>query len=272
MANFLPLSKYVRSMIYQKKHFFKYLQLKHFISSTNKDPMSESPLTNLENLIITNLAKRGLVSLFYETLISHEKVSSKDWLEACKVYIGEDILEEDWEVACLKAYQNTINTRLKLLQYKWLMWTCITPVKLNKTCQNIPDICCKCFQEKGTLFCCVWECSEVQSFWQNVMGPFPRWWVRMFPCKPNSVSWVYTLKIWSSVQNNQYWLILGFFKLDDWSRFSGKTYYCPIFGISGGWECYNKWRSSSYHCCCFFSYLFVFIYFCYYCELLIFVV
>ncbi len=104
-----------------KKHFFKYLQLKHFISSKNKDLMSEPPLTNLENLIITNLAKRGLVSLFYGTLISHEKQSSKDRLEAWKVNIGEDILEEDWEVACLKAQQNAINTRLKLVQYKWLM-------------------------------------------------------------------------------------------------------------------------------------------------------
>ena len=131
--------------------------------------MSEPPLTNLENLIITNLTKRGLVSLFYGTLISHEKESSKDRLEAWKVDIGEDILEEDWEMACLKAQQNTINTKLKLLQYKWLMRTYITPVKLNKICPNIPDICCKCLEEKGTLFHCVWKCSKIQSFWQNVM-------------------------------------------------------------------------------------------------------
>lgn len=31
--------------------------------------MSESPLTNLEKLIITNLVKRGLVSLFYGTYL-----------------------------------------------------------------------------------------------------------------------------------------------------------------------------------------------------------
>ena len=131
--------------------------------------MSEPPLTNLENLIITNLAKRGLVSLFYGTLISHEKESSKDRLEAWKAGIGEDIHEEDWEKACSKAQQNIIDTRLKLLQYKWLMRTYITPVKLNKICHNIPDVCCH-LQEKRTLFHCVWECSKIQSFWQSMMG------------------------------------------------------------------------------------------------------
>ena len=154
-----------------KKHFFKYLQLRHFLSTKNKDLMSEPPLTNLENLIIiTYLANKGLVSLFYATLMSNEKESSKDRLEAWKADIGEDILEEDWEMACLKAQQNTINTKLKLLQYKWLMQTYITPVKLNKICPDIPDTCCKCLEEKGTLFHCVWECSKVQLFWQSVMG------------------------------------------------------------------------------------------------------
>lgn len=37
--------------------------------------MSEPHLTHLENLIITKLAKRGLISLFYGTLMSQEKES-----------------------------------------------------------------------------------------------------------------------------------------------------------------------------------------------------
>ncbi len=46
------------------------------------------------------------------------------------------------------------------------MQTYITLVKLNKICPNIPDICCKCLEGKGTLKS---GCSKVQSFWQNVM-------------------------------------------------------------------------------------------------------
>lgn len=81
----------------------------------HKDLMSEPPLTNLENLIITNLSKRGLVSLFYGTLVSYEKESSKDRLDAWKVDIGENIPEEHLEVACLKAQQNRVHMRLNLL-------------------------------------------------------------------------------------------------------------------------------------------------------------
>lgn len=68
-----------------KKHFFKHLQLKHFISSKNKDLMSEPPPTNLKNLIITNVTTRGIVSLFYGTLVSDEQESSNDRIEAWKL-------------------------------------------------------------------------------------------------------------------------------------------------------------------------------------------
>lgn len=53
-------------------------------------------------------------------------------------------------MACLNAQQNTINARLKLLQYKWIMRAYITPVKLNKIYPNIPD---KCLRGKRNTLC-----------------------------------------------------------------------------------------------------------------------
>lgn len=38
----------------------------------------------------------------------------------------------------------SINSRLRILQFKWLMRSYTTPVKLNKYNRNIPDICIKC--------------------------------------------------------------------------------------------------------------------------------
>ena len=136
-------------------------------------------------------------------MVFYEKESSKDRLEAWKVDIGENIPEEEWEVACLKAQQNTINTRLKLLQYKWLMRTYITPVKLNEIYPNIPDICCKCLEEKGTLFHCVWECSKVQLFWQSVMRAISQIVAKNVPLQAKLCILVYTLKIWSLILHSQ---------------------------------------------------------------------
>lgn len=51
------------------------------------------------------------------------------------------------------------------------MQTYITAVKLNKIFPDIPDICCKCLEEKGTLF----------PFGEALCRTFPGWWVRIFP-------------------------------------------------------------------------------------------
>ena len=82
----------------------------------------------------------------------------------------EEIYLEDWSEACQEAQRHTVNSSLKLIQYKWLMHTYITPVKLHKFNDNIPDTCIKCDKERGTLYHCIWECEKVKPFWQYVIS------------------------------------------------------------------------------------------------------
>ena len=79
--------------------------------------------------------------------------------------IGDEISLQDWKGACMKAQKQTINSNLNLIQYKWLMHTYITPVKLPKFNDNIPDTCIMCNEARGTMYHCVWECVKVKSFW-----------------------------------------------------------------------------------------------------------
>ncbi len=69
-----------------------------------------------------------------------------------------------------EAQSLTMNTQLKLLQYKWLMRIYITPVVLHKYNENIPDTCLRCSNFKGTLYHCICECEEVRNFWKDVKG------------------------------------------------------------------------------------------------------
>ncbi len=63
-----------------------------------------------------------------------------------------------------------MSTHLRLLQYIWLSIQYITLVKLHHFNPNIPDICYKCEQEKGTLFHCMWECTKVNSFGGKILN------------------------------------------------------------------------------------------------------
>ncbi len=69
-----------------------------------------------------------------------------------------------------EAQSLTMNTQLKLLQYKWLMRIYITPVVLHKYNENIPDTCLRCSNFKGTLYHCICECEKVRNFWKDVKG------------------------------------------------------------------------------------------------------
>lgn len=48
------------------------------------------------------------------------------------------------------------------------MQTYTTPEKLNRYHENVPDVCVKCEKEKSTRFHCMWQCTEIQKFWQEV--------------------------------------------------------------------------------------------------------
>lgn len=117
-----------------RKHLFKYLQLKSYMSSKYEQITCVPPLSILERITLENSEGRGLVSKYYSILVDYCTETSLNKLNASKLDIKEDISETDWNDACLKAQKQTINTRFKLLQYKWLMRTYITPVKLHHVC------------------------------------------------------------------------------------------------------------------------------------------
>ncbi len=139
-----------------QKHFFQYLQLHRFIQSRQAQSLVEPPLSTLENT--ARLKGRGQISLLYKQFVAKSKESFNARLQAWRSALQVDITEEEWQMASLKAQTQTINTHLRLLQYKWLSRQYITPVKLQNFNPNIPDACYKCKPDNlfSTLFHCMW--------------------------------------------------------------------------------------------------------------------
>lgn len=64
---------------------------------------------------------------------------------------------------------NDTQTKLKILQYNWLMRTYITPLKVYKYTNDLPDTWFKCRDFQRTFIHCIWECVEIQTFWREVI-------------------------------------------------------------------------------------------------------
>ena len=108
----------------QTKHLFKYLQIKSFIFKTHKS-LSLPSLTSMEEASVNHNSKRGLISVDGSQVSSENK--SLAWSDDLKT----DISVEDWEGVYLKAQTQSIKTQFKLIQFKWLMRTYITPIRVN---------------------------------------------------------------------------------------------------------------------------------------------
>lgn len=124
----------------EKKYFFKFLQLRNFIRMSQNGQTTKPLKTNLEKLMSKDILSKGAISEFSENSDDKRLGWSED--------LGEEISPEDWSLKCSQAHTKTINSQLRLLQYKWTMRTDTTPVKLNKYDNNIPDWCTKCLKEK----------------------------------------------------------------------------------------------------------------------------
>lgn len=124
-----------------RENFFKYLPLRSLIYSQTKTTI-EPKLSTIELFMLNYLHGRGQLSKVYDILLS----GSKDKVDICL---------EEWEMACFQAQTQTISSRCKLLQYKWLFRTYITPVKLHNFNPDIPDTCIRCTEEIGTLYHCI---------------------------------------------------------------------------------------------------------------------
>ena len=152
-----------------RNHFFKYLQIRSFILKKYKQQINKPPLSSLEEVILNHMHSRGQVSVTYNLIVENSNESSNDKRMKWSSDMDTEISEDEWEKVCHTAQTQTINTRFKLIQYKWIMRTYITPSLLHRFNNNNPDLCIKCGLEEGTLYHCLWTCPKIREFWEKVI-------------------------------------------------------------------------------------------------------
>ena len=78
----------------------------------------EPPLSLIEQFTVEHLQDRGQLSKLYN--IDGWRESSHSDLSAWRNDLKLDVSTEEWEKTCVLTHTQSINTRGRLLQYKWL--------------------------------------------------------------------------------------------------------------------------------------------------------
>lgn len=138
---------------------------------------------------VNHYGAAGLISRFYRIIKAGSKEFSEVKRHAWCSDLKKKITVEEWKDVCLLCHVQTINTRLKLLQYKWLMRMYITPEVLHHIYPDTPDTRVKSGTHKGSLFYCIWKCSTIQEFWKEIITILLKVTNKPLPLCPKLILW-----------------------------------------------------------------------------------
>ena len=148
--------------------FFCYLQLRAYLREELGQTMLLPKPTEIEILIHKGKIKKftsRMYNLIQEQTIKQGIHQSRQKWETD---LNTKIDEVQWSRLCLDSMTNTINVRLRLVQYNFLHQLYITPQKINRFNPNLSAQCFRCNQEIGTFLHSTWSCPKVQPFWTNL--------------------------------------------------------------------------------------------------------
>lgn len=97
------------------------MQLRSFVWKSQNGLITKPLKSNLENLISKDSQSKGAITELYNLLMSHGQGNLDDKRMGWSGDLGTEISQEDWKSICNKTHTQTINSRLRLLQYKWIM-------------------------------------------------------------------------------------------------------------------------------------------------------
>ncbi len=152
-----------------KKHFFKFLQLKHYIRTEQGGrllPVTKQPL---DDILSRKEELKGLKSYMYigiNSLLEKEGLKVREKWEADLFPNFEDA---GWTELCEKAQRFSYDSKHIVTQYNVIHRIYHTPERLHNINQTISQYCPRCKSEVGSLLHMFWSCSQLSSYWETIL-------------------------------------------------------------------------------------------------------
>ncbi len=77
--------------------------------------------------------------------------------------------QDTWEHICESASSFSFNSRHRLMQFNITHRVYYTPERLHKISISYSECCTRCKTEVGTLLHMFWSCSELETYWRNII-------------------------------------------------------------------------------------------------------
>ncbi|XP_059823292.1 protein N-lysine methyltransferase METTL21A isoform X1 [Hypanus sabinus] len=149
-------------------HFFRYLQIRHFLSSVLSTFPNFVPSDILESLFELDPFQKGLISKLYNIImkICSEPLykTKKDWERELSLNISS----ENWDRILQLVNTSSLCAKHSLIQFKVVHRAHISKDKLAHFYSHISPICDRCHSEIASLTHMFWSCSFLEKYWKDI--------------------------------------------------------------------------------------------------------
>lgn len=150
-----------------RSHFYRYLQIRSFISSDITQFPSQPPDTLLASINNVPSSRRKIGSIC--SLLMRESMTNLNSLKnEWEKDLGIDISESIWSKMVQGIHKSSICMKHAVMQFKIFHRLHWTKVKLSQFTPNIDPMCDRCRQAQATLIHMFWECPKISTFWKLI--------------------------------------------------------------------------------------------------------
>uniref|UniRef100_A0AAR2KTQ2 Reverse transcriptase domain-containing protein n=1 Tax=Pygocentrus nattereri TaxID=42514 RepID=A0AAR2KTQ2_PYGNA len=149
-----------------KSDFYKYLQVRHFISS--KETKLRTELNDMENVLIKPNPRLCKISYVYSTFFDVNEPCYNPLRQAWEKDLSIKFDDDSWNNMHKKIFPSCTSINIQEQNFKFFFRSYLTPSRLYKMCKNPSPLCPKCNSDTGTFMHMFWECTKIQVFWKDV--------------------------------------------------------------------------------------------------------
>ena len=151
-------------------HFFRYLQVRHFVSASILGFPDKPPYNVIDKVISFIPTKKKSISVMLRFLSGLGSSSMSAIKEAWEwdLKTGTDISEADWTKVLKQIHSSSMCARHSLIQFKVVHQAHIQKYKLARIYPHIDQTCDRCKLEEATLIHMFWLCPKIQQYWEGI--------------------------------------------------------------------------------------------------------
>lgn len=149
-------------------HFFRFLQVRHFVQTTYPHFPNHPPGSLIDSLLTLDPAQKRSISVIYNSIDSLNPNQMTRMKQTWEEETGISITDNQWDQIRKLVHSSSLCARHGLLQCKVLFRVHYTNAWLAKIYPGTSDSCNRCKQSPANHTHMFWSCPNLTGFWCQI--------------------------------------------------------------------------------------------------------